>query len=73
MSIPIWQSKTVWFNILATTLEILTLSSVVAVVDPEVIALAQGVGNVILRRISSRRVTWTGEMWIPPPDGRPPV
>jgi len=73
MSIPIWQSKTVWFNILATALEILTLSSVVAVVDPEVIALAQGVGNVILRRISSRRVTWTGEPWMPPPDDRPPV
>jgi len=72
MSTPIWQSKTVWFNIIATTLEILTLSSVVAVVDPEVLAILQGVGNILLRRISSRRVTWTGEPWMPPPDG-PPV
>ncbi len=44
-----WESKTIWFNVVMTIVDIAALSSVVTFISPEVAALIQGIGNIILR------------------------
>lgn len=54
-------SKTIWFNVIATALDILALTQFGAVIPATwapYIALAHGVGNVLLRRISAEPITF---------------
>lgn len=44
-----WESKTIWFNVIMTILDIAALQSVSAWLDIQTLALIQTVGNVILR------------------------
>ena len=44
-----WESKTIWFNIVMTLLDIASLAEPLGVFTPQVMAFVHGVGNVILR------------------------
>jgi hypothetical protein len=60
---PIWQSKTFWFNVIATGLDVLALTELGGILPKEAaayITVLQGIGNILLRRISSGPVTLTG-------------
>ena len=49
---PWWKSKTVWFNVVAGTLEVLQ----VIPLPPGVSALVVGVSNIVLRRMSDEPI-----------------
>lgn len=51
-----WQSKTIIFNGLGLALEVLQLLGQANIVGPESLALAMGVGNLILRFVTSQPV-----------------
>lgn len=46
---PWHQSKTIWFNLLMTVLDIFSIFEARALFDPSLMALIHGIGNVILR------------------------
>ena len=50
-------SKTVWFNILTVALGIMQIVSEIYVIRPDVLALAMGIGNFLLRFMSSTRIS----------------
>jgi hypothetical protein len=57
-----YASKTVWFNVIATVLDILSLTQFGDVIPhawAPYIALAQGAGNIVLRRLSSGAIAFT--------------
>lgn len=49
-------SKTLWFNIITIALGVVDVVSGVYVINPEYIALVNGVGNVLLRMVTSEPV-----------------
>ena len=56
-------SRVFWFNILTGIIGILAIPELVAILPPEVlryVAIINPVGNVILRRLTSTPVTFTG-------------
>lgn len=59
---PMYLSKTVWFNLITTALDILALTEFRGLVPPKwspYLALGQAVGNILLRRLSSGAVTFS--------------
>lgn len=51
-----WQSKTIIFNSLGLALEVLQLLGQTNVIGPESLALAMGIGNLMLRFVTSQPV-----------------
>ncbi len=49
-------SKTLWFNLLTIALGVVDVVSGVYVINPEYIALINGVGNVLLRIVTTEPV-----------------
>ena len=58
----IFLSKTFWFNVVLTLLDILAFSQAAPDLVPAKLApylsLAQGIGNILLRRLTASAVTW---------------
>lgn len=58
----IFASKTFWFNVIATTLDILAFTQAAPQFLPPTwapyLSLAQGIGNILLRRLTASPVTW---------------
>lgn len=56
-------SRTLWFNVIGTVLDVLAFTQAAPEVIPKAwvpyISTAMGIGNIILRRLSSGPVTWT--------------
>lgn len=46
---PIWKSWTFWFNAITLVLGIFQIITDTYTIDPQVIALVNGIGNVLLR------------------------
>lgn len=53
---PAWKSKTLYFNLLTIALGVLEVYTGVYYVDPQLLALINGVGNVVLRFVTSEPV-----------------
>ena len=58
---PIWQSKTLWFNLISALVAVLALPELATLnLDPKMVALIMGVLNIILRFWTKEPVSVTG-------------
>lgn len=54
---PMWQSKTMWFNVITLALGVLEVLSGVYLLDSQQLLLVNGVGNLLLRYITDTAIT----------------
>lgn len=54
---PFWKSKTLWFNLITIALGVVQVVTEVYPLPVEVLGLVNGVGNVLLRVVTSEPVS----------------
>jgi len=58
---PWFTSKTLWFNVITIALGSLEIITKTYPIDPGILAIIMGLGNVILRFISGNAITIAGK------------
>ena len=53
---PWYKSRTIWFNVLGAGVEVVQLFGSMAVISPENLTLAMGVGNILLRLVTGQSI-----------------